>query len=96
MIFHSFSYSELTTRFAWLFDAPFTLAPPEGTLPPKSKCTILATFKPTAAVVYETVVECHYGDAHMKTLRLEGIGMLLQLSINSYYRKLRNKNNVWV
>ena len=68
--------SELETHFAWLVCQPFVLEPPEGTLSPKSTCTILATFKPTTALVYETVAECHYGEdlSYKKTLRLEGIG----------------------
>ena len=69
-------FSELATRFAWLVSKPFVLEPSEGTLAPKSRCTILATFKPMAALVYETVAECYYGDdlSHKKTIKLEGIG----------------------
>ncbi|XP_022101804.1 cilia- and flagella-associated protein 65-like isoform X2 [Acanthaster planci] len=74
--FELHNISELATRFAWLVSQPFVLEPSEGTLAPKAKCTILATFKPMSALVYETVAECRYGEdlSHKKTLRLEGIG----------------------
>ncbi|XP_038048739.1 cilia- and flagella-associated protein 65-like [Patiria miniata] len=77
--------SELATRFAWLTSSPFVLEPSEGTLAPKSRCTILATFKPTSALVYETVAECRYGDdlSHKKTLPLEGIGKYPHLLVSS-------------
>ncbi|XP_072031285.1 cilia- and flagella-associated protein 65-like [Amphiura filiformis] len=88
--------SELTTKFVWLFDEPFTLEPSEGTLPPKSKCTILATFKPTAAVVYETVIECCYGNdlSHKKNLQLEGIGKLPHLLVSAPGKNPKALQNV--
>ena len=75
--------SELETRFMWLVSHPFVLEPPAGTLSPKSKCSILATFKPTAARVYEMVGECHFGEdlSHKKSLRLEGIGKCMCFTI---------------
>ncbi|PIK59519.1 putative coiled-coil domain-containing protein [Apostichopus japonicus] len=76
--------SELKTEFQWLVGLPFTLEPSSGCLEPKSKCTIIATFKPTASLVYETVAECLFGDklACKKTLNLEGIGKFPHLLVS--------------
>ena len=64
------------------------LEPSTGTLEPKSKCTITATFKPTSAVVYETVAEVHYGSDNLtckKMLKLEGIGECSSLKETKLY-----------
>ncbi|XP_070569847.1 cilia- and flagella-associated protein 65-like [Ptychodera flava] len=68
--------SELTTPFEWKIKEPFTVVPPEGTLDPKSSCRITATFRPKAAVVYETTAVIRYGHdlSCFKTVKLEGIG----------------------
>ncbi|XP_071792552.1 cilia- and flagella-associated protein 65-like [Asterias amurensis] len=85
MTFELINTSELETRFMWLVSQPFVLEPPAGTLSPKSKCSILATFKPTAARVYEMVGECHFGEdlSHKKSLRLEGIGKYPHLLVSA-------------
>ncbi|XP_071497349.1 cilia- and flagella-associated protein 65-like [Diadema antillarum] len=89
--------SELVTKFAWSVALPFVLEPQTGVLDPKTQCTITATFKPTSAVVYETVAEVHYGsDAFTcrKTLRLEGIGKLPHLLVSQSGKSPRAMENL--
>ncbi|XP_041477861.1 LOW QUALITY PROTEIN: cilia- and flagella-associated protein 65-like [Lytechinus variegatus] len=89
--------SELVTNYAWSVSLPFVLEPSTGTLEPKSKCTITTTFKPTSAVVYETVAEVHYGSDSLsckKTLKLEGIGKLPHLLVAQAGRHPRAMENL--
>ncbi|XP_071942190.1 cilia- and flagella-associated protein 65-like [Antedon mediterranea] len=76
LTFEVFNKSELPTKFMWAVSEPFVIQPPEGSLQPKSKCQLVATFKPTSAYVHEGVAEIHYGNNFTccKQLKLEGIG----------------------
>ncbi|XP_077997157.1 cilia- and flagella-associated protein 65-like [Glandiceps talaboti] len=77
--------SELTTPFEWKIREPFTVVPPEGTLDPRSSCRITATFRPKAALVYETTAVVRYGNDLncYRTVKLEGIGKYPHLLVSA-------------
>ncbi|XP_033103427.1 cilia- and flagella-associated protein 65-like [Anneissia japonica] len=95
LTFEVFNKSELPTKFVWAVSEPFVIQPPEGSLQPKSKCQLVATFKPTSAYVHETVAELHYGSELQccKQLKLEGIGKYPHLLVCSAGEKPNAINN---
>ncbi len=52
---------DTAVSFCWSAAPPFSLDPPQGTLPPGATATITATFAPTRAGVYD--VEARRGAA---------------------------------
>ena len=67
----------METEYAWDVPEPFKMQPQKGTLEPRSSAWIQASFRPTAATVYDAQVVCSYGDNLRKTMRVEGVGKLV-------------------
>ncbi|XP_015214914.2 cilia- and flagella-associated protein 65 [Lepisosteus oculatus] len=60
--------SKLKTLFSWEVPEPFQLSPASGLLEPGVECQVTVVFSPKAALVYEEVATCAFGD-HGETKR---------------------------
>ena len=79
-------YRSVQTFYSWKCPQGFNILPKNGSLMPKEKCRLCATFCPELAKVYSDTAECSYSikenfndqktddPLYMKVMKMEGIG----------------------
>ncbi len=79
-------YRNVGTYYSWKCPQGFNILPKNGSLAPKEKCRLSATFCPDSAKVYADFAECNYsikdnieaedfGDSmYTKVMKMEGVG----------------------
>ncbi|XP_066544141.1 cilia- and flagella-associated protein 65 isoform X2 [Amia ocellicauda] len=62
VIFFFRNASKLVTSFSWVVPEPFQFTPVSGTLEPGAQCEVTVLFTTQAALVYEGIATCTFGD----------------------------------
>lgn len=87
------------TYYSWKCPQGFSILPKNGSLAPKEKCGLSATFSPDSAKVYADFAECSYStkeniddlrieesdySIYTKVMRMEGIGKFPYVAVYNY------------
>ena len=99
MTVYIFILRNIQTYYSWKCPQGFNILPKNGSLAPKEKCRLSATFNPDSAKVYADFAECNYstkenmddftaedsdGSLFSKVMKMEGIGKFPYVTVYNF------------